>query len=53
MNWKSNCIKLLKTNLSCKKVYCYSIRFIVNIFNMVDVCDFLLCISIADYVFQQ
>lgn len=53
MKLKINCIVLPKTGLSCKKVYYYSISFIVKISGVVDVYNFVLYISITDYVSQQ
>jgi len=53
MKLKINFIVLLNTGLSCKKVYYYSINFIVKISGVVDVYNFVLYISVTDYVCQQ
>lgn len=53
MKLKLNCIVLWKTGLSCKKVYYCNISFIVKVFSVMDVYNFVLYISVTDYVCQQ
>ena len=53
MKLKLNCIVLWKIGLSCKKDYYCIINFIVKIFGVVDVYNFMVYIWVTDYVCQQ